>query len=104
DLSFFMVVNALELIVKYPHRVHMILANHDLAQVQKIPVMKDGMNLTERFSMNVRLQYRGEADQVLEAFADFVMAMPLAAISVTGLLFTHSLPTPTNIATFDFNI
>jgi hypothetical protein len=102
DLSFFMVVSALELIVKYPHRVHMILANHDLAQVQKIAVMKDGMNLTERFIMNVRLEYRGEAEQVLEAFAAFVTAMPLAAITVTGLLFTHSLPT--SLATFDFSI
>ena len=104
DLSFFMLVSALELVVQHPHRVHLILANHDLAQLQKVPVMKDGMNLTERFSLNIRLQYRSEAERVVEAFGDLVMAMPLAAISVTGLFFSHSLPSPGSLGTFDFSI
>jgi len=72
--------------------------------VQKVAVMKDGMNLTERFNLNLRLQFHGEADSVLQAFVDFVRSMPLAAITVTGLLFTHSLPVTANLPTFDFNI
>ena len=85
----------------FPGRVHFLLANHDMAQVQGVPVMKDGYDLTDRFSRYIDLTYRGDAAKVQAAFRNFVYSMPLAAITVTGLFLSHSLPDPRSVVTFD---
>jgi hypothetical protein len=101
DRSFDMLLEALDLQRQFPGRVHFLLANHDMAQVQGQAIMKDGYDLTDRFSRYFKLRFKSDAPAVGSAFADFVYSMPLAAITVTGIFLSHSLPAPRDLPTFD---
>jgi len=104
DCSFDMLLAALNWAERFPGQVHLLLANHDLAQVQRLAVMKDGYDLTERFDRHIALRYGKDAPDIINAFRDFVFALPLAAITVNGLFLSHSLPAPRDLATFDSTI
>lgn len=101
DTSFDMLIATLRWARDFPGRVHFLMANHDLAQVQQAPVMKDGYNLTQRFNQHLELLYGNSAVEVGAALKNFVFSQALAAITVTGLFLAHSLPGPKDIATFD---
>ncbi|HUO09433.1 MAG TPA: metallophosphoesterase [Phycisphaerae bacterium] len=101
DRSMEMLIHACEWARHFPGRVHFLLANHDMAQVQRLPIMKDGYDLTDRFNRYLEHTYRGDAERVQNSFRNFVYSMPLAAITVTGLFLTHSLPDARVIGTFD---
>jgi len=101
DQSLDMILHAAQLKAKCPDRVHFLLANHDMAQVQRLAIMKDGYDLTERFTRHVELKYGKTAGNVLTAFREFCYSMPLAAITVTGVFFAHSLPTARDLPKFD---
>ena len=99
-----MLLAALHWAQRFPGQIHFLLANHDLAQVRRIAVMKDGYDLTERFDRHFALTYGKEAPEVINAFRDFVYALPLAAITVTGIFLSHSLPAARDLPTFDATI
>jgi hypothetical protein len=101
DRSLDMLLHAAEWAKQFPGRVHFLLSNHDLAQVQHLAIMKDGYDLTDRFSRYIDLRFGKDAANVNKAFNDFIYSMPLAAITVTGLLFSHSLPSTKDLPTFD---
>lgn len=104
DTSIEMLYNALEWAKQFPGQIHFLIANHDMAQVQRLPVMKEGYDLTDRFNRYLELNYRSDAPAVVSAFRQFVYTMPLAGITATGIFFSHSLPTARDIATFDTSI
>ncbi len=101
DGSFEMLMEAIELQRRFRGRVHFLLANHDLAQVQKLAIMKDGYDLTDRFNRYIDLRFKGDAPAMHAAFRNFVFSMPLAAITVTGVFLSHSLPAERDLTTFD---
>jgi hypothetical protein len=101
DHSLDMLVQALEWSCKFPGRVHFLLANHDMAQVQRVAVMKDGYDLTDRFARYMSAKFGAELGVANQAFNAFVYSMPLAAITVSGIMLTHSLPTERDLPTFD---
>jgi hypothetical protein len=101
DSSFEMLLQAIELQRQFPGRVHFLLANHDMAQVQGQAIMKDGYDLTDRFTRYFKLRFKSDAPAVGSAFTNFVYSMPLAAITVTGIFLSHSLPAPRDLPTFD---
>jgi len=101
DNSLDMLLDAIKWSQDYPGRIHFLLANHDLAQVQGVPIMKDGYDLTDRFNRYLKLRNTLNLSSVQSAFKQFTYSMPLAAITVTGVFFSHSLPGPRELATFD---
>lgn len=104
DTSLQLLLEACQWALDFPGQVHFILANHDLAQITGVAIMKDGYDLTERFNRAYGLWYGGRGAAVAVAFRDFVVSMPLAAVSATGLLLTHSLPSDSDMAAFDPSI
>lgn len=104
DTSFDMLIEAVQWAQAFPQQVHFLLANHDLSQVQRLPVMKDGYDLTDRFTRHLQLKYGGQADEVAAALQDFIYSQALAAISVNGLFLSHSLPGPRDLAGFDATV
>jgi len=101
DNSFEMLLQALTYAQRFPGRAHFLLANHDLAQVQKTPIMKDGYDLTDRFNRNFAVRYGKDAPPIEAAYRQWVYSMPLAAITVSGIFFSHSLPSGRELRTFD---
>lgn len=104
DNSLDMLLEAIEWADEFPGQIHFLLANHDLAQVQNQPIMKDGYDLTERFNRHFKRQAGFDLEAANQAFRDYTLSMPLAAITFSGILLTHSLPSPRDMATFDKTI
>jgi len=104
DRSLDMLLDAIAWAQTFPGRVHFLLANHDLAQVQGQAIMKDGYDLTERFNRYFRARAGGDLQAAGAAFRNFIFSMPLAAITLTGILLSHSLPAAKDLATFDNTI
>jgi hypothetical protein len=103
DRSLDMLLDAIAFSEEYPGQVHFLLANHDLAQVQGQPIMKDGYDLTDRFTRYFK-QVSANDPAAVVAFRNFIHSMPLAAITLTGILLSHPLPSPRDMATFDHTI
>ena len=101
DTSLDMLIEALHWALKFPGQVHFLLANHDMAQVQRLAIMKDGYDLTDRFSRNLELCFDKQANKVTNALRDYFYSQPLAAITVTGMFLSHSLPTARDLSKFD---
>lgn len=104
DNSLDLLLDAIDWSVKFPGRVHFILSNHDWAQIFGMPILKDGLDLTERFSRALSVHFAARAAEVAAAFRAFVMSLPLACITVNGILVSHSLPGPRDMAHFDSSI
>ncbi len=104
DHSLDMLLGAIAWADKYPGQVHFLLANHDLAQVYGHPIMKDGYDLTDRFTRYFKNRAGSGFNAANQAFRAFMLTMPLAAITFTGILLSHSLPGPREMAGFDSTI
>jgi hypothetical protein len=104
DHSLDLLLEAIAWADQYPGQVHFLLANHDLAQVYAHPILKDGYDLTDRFTRYFKIRAGTHFAAANQAFRDFILTMPLAAITFTGILLAHSLPGPRDLATFDSTI
>lgn len=104
DLSYRMLVKVADLLVAHPGRVHVLLANHELAQMAGHSVSKGAGCMTTKFNEGLAWRFGDEADLVADAVAEFVRAMPLAARSENGILCAHSLPGPGMMDRFDVGI
>lgn len=104
DSSVMMLLDALDWAHHFPGRVHFILANHDWAQAHGMAIMKDGYDLTDRFTRGLAVHFGHRAADVSNAFHNFVYSLPLAMITASGILFTHSLPGPRDLDGFDTTV
>ena len=104
DLSYRMLVKVASLVLEHPGRVHMLLANHELAQMAGHSVSKGGGCMTTLFDQGLCETFKGEADLVASAIGEFVRALPLAARTENGVLCSHSLPGPSMMDRFDLGI
>lgn len=104
DNSLDMLLEAIRWAQEFPGQVHFLMANHDLAQVQGVAIMKDGYDLTERFNRYLKTKALLDFSGLQSAFKAFAYSMPLAAITVTGIFLSHSLPGPREIESFDHTL
>ena len=94
DLSYRMLVKVAALVIEHPGRVHVLLANHELAQMAGHSVSKGGGCMTTLFDEGLDRVFGSESQLVVDAIATFVRAMPLAARTDHGVFCAHSLPGP----------
>ena len=107
DLSYRALARIAELKIKAPERVHMLLANHELAQVVGAGIVKDGVRCVEAFNDGLGYVFGDDWERVSAALGEFIMAMPLALRCVTprgDILCAHSLPATGSMARFDATI
>ena len=102
--SWKMLVEAAELKADHPSQVHFLLANHDLAQVHGEGIMKAGLSVCEAFTAGVKRDFGDRSAVVNAAITEFLLSFPLAVRAPHGLFFCHSLPTDSEIATFDYEV
>jgi hypothetical protein len=95
---------AAELKADFPGQVHFLLANHDLAQIFGEGIMKSGQSVCEAFTAGVLRDFPGKATAVNVAITEFLLSLPLAIRSPSGLFFCHSLPTDVQIPKFDYTV
>jgi hypothetical protein len=102
--SWKMLLQAAQLKVDFPMQVHFLLANHDLAQIFGEGIMKAGMSVCEAFHKGLKRDFPEKYHFVEAAISDFLLSLPLAIRSESGLLFTHSLPRESEIDEFDYTV
>ena len=104
DMSFRMLVRVAALVLEYPNQVHPLLANHELSQLTRRGITKGHGNVVEMFNAGVEWAFGSESEMVCEAIDTFILAMPLAAKSSSGLMCCHSLPNARLMSRFDKDI
>jgi hypothetical protein len=96
---------AAELKCDFPEQVHFIFANHDLAQIHGEGIMKAGLSVCEAFTAGIKRDFAsGGATSVNVAVTEFLLSLPLAARTTTGMFFSHSMPTDEQMESFDYTI
>ena len=85
----------------FPDQVHFLQSNHELAQIHRHEITKNGRIVTLAFEEAVALAYPDAADRVLEALAAFVRSLPLAGRTANRVFVSHSLPGPRDVPAFD---
>jgi copper(I)-binding protein len=104
DFSHRMLLRAAQLVQAHPGQVHVVLANHELAQLTGRAVGKGAGNSVEHFDAALEYVYGDEWTDVAEAMRGLIRAMPLAVASDGGVFCAHSLPAPGAMARFDATV
>ncbi|MBG80353.1 MAG: hypothetical protein CMJ39_06555 [Phycisphaerae bacterium] len=101
DVSYRMLGKVAQDILAYPGQVHVVLGNHELAQQTRSGVSKGGGNNVELFNDGLGMVFGDRWSDLAEAIDLFIQALPLAIITETGLLCSHSLPALNMMKRFD---
>ena len=86
---------------QYPHQVHFLMGNHELAQATGRRIAKDDVELNDLFIQGVRTAYGDRADEVYGAYRRLIAVAPLALRTANRVLLSHSLPPLSLMAAFD---
>jgi len=107
DRSYRALVRVAALKAEHPEYVHLLLANHELAQATGSDIRKNGVRLVQAFDRGLDEAFGRGAERVRDAIRIFVRSMPLAlrCESPSGdVLCAHSLPGPAMMGRFDPSI
>ena len=92
----------------FPERMHVLLANHEIAQYVGSPVMKEGVRCNEAFEEALDAAFGERWKDVYEEVRAFIRSMPLALrVKREGLgdvLCAHSLPSAHLMDRFDLGV
>lgn len=104
DLSFEMLFQAAKLKVRYPNQVHLLLGNHDLAQMTGQELSRSGMpRCVEAFNKGLAGAFGPRAKDVAKAMYAFLRSQPLGAVA-GKIFFSHSTPARRTILDFDYTV
>ncbi|MBU0717980.1 MAG: metallophosphoesterase [Planctomycetes bacterium] len=101
DTSHEMLLAAAQWKWEFPDQVHFLQSNHELAQLNRHEITKNGRPVTLAFEDGVARAYGKGAGQVLDAIDEFIRSHPLAARSANRVFFSHSLPNSRDLPAFD---
>lgn len=108
DFSYRALTRVAALKALHPELVHTLLANHELAQLTRADVMKNGVRCVQAFDAAVDHAFADRAPDVRGAIEEFIRSMPLAMQATCSgpaagkvLMCAHSLPAPEMMSRFD---
>jgi len=90
--------------LSFPHRVHIIMGNHDTAFISDIQVMKDGKEMSRPMYLAMQREFRQACPEIIQAIRQFLFSQPLAVRCDNRLWISHSLPADRFIDKFDTGI
>lgn len=76
----------------YPAQVHILLGNHDLSEILRLDILKQGRSVLRAFDDALEEAYAFNKDVVHKAYVRFLSTLPWAAATPTGLFLSHSVP------------
>jgi hypothetical protein len=91
-MSHMMLEDVAKLKVQFPHQVHFLMSNHEMAELTDFPIVKNQkmLNLLYRFGMQE--MYGAATDKVREACLPFLRTLPLAVRVQHGIWISHTIP------------
>lgn len=103
-MSHAMLEDVARLKATYPERVHFLLSNHELAELTDYPIIKAKKMLNLMFRLGIQEMYAAAAEQVREAYNEFIRTCPLAVRLPGDIFVCHSLPERSDNRSFDRTI
>lgn len=104
DLSHRLVDLTAALKCQYPDRVHVILGNHELAEITGRVIGKDGRALNERFRQGIKASYGPMAEDLHQAYLALFSALPLAVRTSNRVFICHTIPDGYDLDRIDLGI
>lgn len=104
DTSHEMLLAAAEWKCEFPDQIHFLQSNHELAQMNRDEITKNGRVVTVSFEQSVRQAYGFAGNAVLDAMYELFQSFPLAGRTETRVFLSHSLPSPRVLPTFDASV
>jgi hypothetical protein len=101
DFSVRMLAKVAALKLAFPNQVHLMQANHELAQLAGDGILKDGISVCEAFDAGIEFIYGERSEAVREAMRRFIRSLLLAVRCENGVFCSHSLPAVRKLDTFD---
>jgi hypothetical protein len=101
DLSVRTLARLAALKVQYPNQVHLVLGNHELAQMNGWAVSKGANNMVEQYDAGVAYLFGDKAGEVVEAQRKFLRSFAMAVRCENRVMCSHSLPTERQLMKFD---
>jgi hypothetical protein len=86
---------------QFPHQVHFLVGNHELAQATNRAILKNDNDLNGLFLDGVRTAYGNRADEVYSLYLELFALAPLALRSPGRVYVSHSLPSGGQLPGFD---
>lgn len=88
------------LITRFPRRVHLLLGNHEMAELTGRVIMKEGVVLNKLFEELVKARYDGHGEEALSTLHGLWRSLPLAARTPNRVFISHSTPSAQQLAGF----
>jgi len=100
-LSYRLVEMAARLKVTFGDRVHIIMGNHEFAEMLDFGIAKNRRPLNEAFDAGLERAYGAAWPRLKEAYKEFWRSLPLAVRSRNGLFICHSAPSRHHLPEID---
>src|SRR5690606_12117644 len=91
-MSHTMLEDVAQLKAQYPHQVHFLMSNHELAELTDYPILKQKKMLNLLFRLGMQEAYGPALEKVREAALPFLRSCPLAVRLPGGVVVCHSAP------------
>ncbi len=101
DLSHELLLDAARWKVEHPDQVHFLLSNHELAQINRHEITKNGRTVTLDFEDSVMKTYAPGGSTVLNAIYEMIRSFPLAGRTRNRVFLSHSIPSSRELPWFD---
>lgn len=101
--SYRLVEMAARLKTTFPGQAHLLLGNHEFAEMLGLEIGKFGRELNGAFLEGVRAAYGPRADEVHKAYIRFWRSCPVAARTRNRIFICHSTPRAEKAAGLDLN-
>ncbi len=92
DLSFVAIMEAIDLMTRFPGQIYYLLGNHDLAVHLDRELVKGGKYLNRYLFRGMAYMYKDRYQDVLDAYRKFIADMPAAIFAENGVFMAHSTP------------
>jgi len=99
--SCILVEKACALVNSFAPRVHLLMGNHEMAELTGRPILKNGTVLNKAFDSGVEERYGERAGEVSMYFQALWRSMALAARTPNRVFISHSTPVRSFLADFD---
>ncbi|HXG09508.1 MAG TPA: metallophosphoesterase [Gemmataceae bacterium] len=86
---------------QYPRQVHLLLGNHELAEMTGQRIAKGTDQLNDLFRQGLETAYGSRADEIFGAYLELFAALPLAVRTANRIFLSHSLPASRHLPAFD---
>ena len=90
--------------LKYPHRVHIVMGNHDTSFINNSQIIKDGKEMNRSLNLALEREFKQAGFDIKLAIKDFLFSQPLAVKCENRIWVSHSLPSDHLFDKFDQHI